>query len=143
MSLPRTVAEVLRDHVTLEVECIDRMYLNAYVPRLQYESGVAGFFRQHRGHPFASSALMDPISKAFVAAIHAFVQDQGVPLIPFEKGQRKDDVMAEHLARFTAPEGLLFVGRAQEKARVVRTEKRRNPTTGYHGCQSSRNERAP
>ncbi len=130
MSLPRTVAEVLRDHVTLEVECIDRMYLNAYVPRLQYESGVAAFFRQHRGHPFASSALMDPISKAFVAAIHAFVQDQGVPLIPFEKGQRKDDVMAEHLARFTAPEGILFVGRAQEKARVVRTEKRRNPTTG-------------
>ncbi len=128
MSLPRTVAEVLRDHVTLEVECIDRMYLNAYVPRLQYESGVAGFFRQHRGHPFASSPLMDPISKAFVAAIHAFVQDQGVPLIPFEKGQRKDDVMAEHLARFTAPEGILFVGRAQEKARVGRTRSKTPPT---------------
>jgi hypothetical protein len=64
-----------------------------------------------------------------VAAIHAFVQDQGVPLITFEKGQRKDDVMAQHLARFTASEGILFVGRAQEKARVVRTEKRRNPTT--------------
>ena len=130
MSLPRSVAEILREHVTLQVECIDRMYLNAYVPRLQYESGVAAFFRHHRGHPFASSALMDPISKTFVAAIHAFVQEQGVPLIPFEKGQRKDDVMAEHLAHFTAPEGLLFVGRAQEKARVVRTEKRRNPTTG-------------
>jgi len=130
MSLPRSVAEILREHVTLEVECIDRLYLNAYVPRLQYESGVAGFFRQHRGHPFASSALMDPISKAFVAAIHAFVHDQGVPLITFEKGQRKDDVMAEHLARVTAPEGILFVGRAQEKARVVRTEKRRNATTG-------------
>jgi hypothetical protein len=73
---------------------------------------------------------MDPISKAFVAAIHGFVQDRGVPLIIFEKGQRKDDVMAQHLARFTASEGILFVGRAQEKARVVRTEKRRNPTTG-------------
>jgi len=129
MSLPRSVGEVLREHVTLQVECIDRMYLNAYVPGLQYESGVAAFFRHHRGHPFASSALMDPISKAFVAAIHAFVQDQGVPLITFEKGQRKDDVMAQHLARFTASEGILFVGRAQEKARVVRTEKRRNPTT--------------
>ena len=51
MSLPRTVAEVLREHVTLEVECIDRMYLNAYVPGLQYESGVAAFFRRHRGQP--------------------------------------------------------------------------------------------
>jgi hypothetical protein len=51
-----------------------------------------------------------------------------VPLTTFEKGQRKNDVMAEHLARFTAPEGIVFVGRAQEKARVVRTEKRRHPT---------------
>ncbi len=130
MSLPRSVAEILREHITLEVKCIDRMYLNAYVPRLQYESGVAAFFRQHRGHPFASSALMDPISKAFVAAIQAFGQEQGVPLLTFAKGQRKDDVMAEHLARFTGSEGVLFVGRAQEKTRVIRTEKRRNPTTG-------------
>ena len=35
MSLPRTVADVLNEHVTLEVECIDRMYLNVYQPRLQ------------------------------------------------------------------------------------------------------------
>jgi hypothetical protein len=130
MSLSRSVADVLREHVTLEVECIDRMYLNAYVPGLQYESGVAAFFRKHRGQPVASSALMAPMTEGFVAAIHAFVHAQGVPLITFEKGQRKDDVMAEHLARFTAPEGVVFVGRAQEKARVLRTEKRRNPTTG-------------
>ena len=130
MSLPRSVADILREHVTLEVEGIDRMYLNTYVPGLQYESGVAAFFRRHRGHPFASSVLMDPISKAFVAAIHAFVHAQGVPLITFAKGQRKDDVMAEHLKRFGAAEGVVFGGRAQEKTPVVRTEKRRNPTTG-------------
>jgi len=130
MSLPRSVAEILRDHVTLDVESIDRMYLNAYVPGLQYESGVAAFFRRHRGQPFASSARMEPISKAFVAAIHAFVHAHGVPLITFEEGQRKDDVMAEHLKRFPAAEGVVFVGRAQEKARAIRTEKRRNPTTG-------------
>ena len=35
MSLPRSVAEVLKQHVTLEVEGIDRMYLNVYQPRLQ------------------------------------------------------------------------------------------------------------
>ena len=131
MSLPRTVAEILREHVTLEVEGIDRVYLNVYVPRLQYEAGVASFFRRHRGQPFASSALMDPISKAFVAKIHAFVQEQAVPLVAFEKGQRKDDVMAAHLKRFGAPEGVVFVGRAQEKTPVFRTEKRRNPTTGH------------
>jgi len=130
MSLPRSVADILREHVTLEVEGIDRLYLNAYVPRLQYASGVAAFFRKHRGQPFASSALMDPISKAFVAALHAFAHAHGVPLVAFEKGQRKDAVMAERLRHFTAPEGVVFIGRAQEKTPVFRTEKRRNPTTG-------------
>ena len=71
MSLPRSVAEVLAEHVTLEVEGIDRMYLNVYVPTLQREQGVASFFRFHRGHQFASGALMDPISKAFVAALES------------------------------------------------------------------------
>ena len=130
MSLPRTVGEILRDHTTLEVESLDRMYLNVYVPGLQYESGVAAFFRAHRGQLFASSALMAPMSKAFVAAIEAFVAEHALPLIPFAKGQRKDAVMAQHLARFPGDEGLLFVGRAQEKAAVCRTEKRRNPQTG-------------
>src|SRR5262245_59613208 len=130
MSLPRSVADILRKHVTLEVEGIDRLYLNVYVPGLQYESGVAAFFCKHRGHPFASSALMDPISKAFVAAIHAFAYAHGVPLVTFEPGQRKDAVMAEHLTRFRGTEGVMFIGRAQEKTPVVRTEKRRNATTG-------------
>ena len=129
MSVPRTVAEVLRQHVTLEVEGIDRMYLNVYQPRLQTDSGVAAFFRFHRGHTFASSALMDPMSKAFIAAVERFVQQQ-IPLIPFAKGQRKDDVAKEYRAHFHDPEGIVFVGKAQEKTPVFRTEKRRNPDTG-------------
>ena len=66
MSLPRTVGEILKDHTTLEVESIDRMYLNVYVPGLQYESGVAAFFRAHRGQLFASSALMAPMSNCLL-----------------------------------------------------------------------------
>jgi hypothetical protein len=130
MSVARTVAEILAEHVTLEIEGIDRLYLNVYVPRLQHVGGVVGFFRGHRGQPIASSALMAPISLAFVAAIERFVREQDVPLITFSKGQRKDDVAKEHLARFTAAgktEGVLFVGKAQEKASVYRTEKRRTP----------------
>jgi hypothetical protein len=130
MTLPRTAGEVLADHVTLEVECIDRMYLNLYQPRLQHELGVVGFFKCHLGFPFVSSALMDPISKRFVSDIHRFVADQGVDLIDFRAGQRKDDVALEYRAGFEAAEGVLFVGRAQEKTRVFRTEKRRNPLTG-------------
>src|SRR5438270_11385434 len=130
MTLPRTVADVLSEHVTLEVECIDRMYLNLYQPKLVYPAGAVGFFKGHRKMPFASSALMDPMTKGFVAAIHRFVRDSGVDLVHFEKGQRKDDVAQAYLARHDGPEGILFVGRAQEKATVYGTAKRRNPETG-------------
>ena len=130
MTLARSVADVLSDHVTLEVECIDRMYLNLYVPKLQYESGLVGFFRGHLGCTFASSALMDPITKDFVAAIERFGEDEGVDLITFEKGQRKDDVTQVYLGDFGGEEGVLFIGKAQEKARVLRTERRRSRYTG-------------
>jgi len=132
MSLPRTVAEVLTDHVTLEVEGIDRMYLNVYQPRLQTDRGVAAFFRFHRGETFASSALMDPISKSFIAAVEHFVDQEQIPLIAFTKGQRKDDIAQQQHAHFHRPEGIVFVGKAQEKTPVFRTEKRRNPQTGQN-----------
>jgi hypothetical protein len=124
LNLPHTVAEVLGKHVKLEVECIDRMYLNVYVPQLQTERGVACFFKFHRGHRFASSAVMLPMTNAFLASIDGFIKRKGVPLVAFKKGQRKDDVAKEHLAHFKGEEGVLFVGRAQEKAPVVRTERR-------------------
>ena len=130
MSVPRNIAGIIQDHVTFELECIDRMYLNVYVPALQCESGVAGFFRRHRGYPFASPALMDPMTKSFVAATEQFAKDHQVPLIPFHKGQRKDDVMKEQMRHFHKAEGVVFIGKAQEKAPVFRTERRRNPETG-------------
>jgi hypothetical protein len=130
MSVPRSVAQVIRDHVTLQVEGIDRMYLNVYVPQLQREMGVVGFLRNHRGHLFASSALLAPISDAFIGAIESFTQANRIPLFTFAKGQRKDDLAAEYLANFTQAEGVLFVGKAQEKTPVFRTEKHRNPHDG-------------
>jgi hypothetical protein len=73
---------------------------------------------------------MDPISKAFVASIHRFIAEKGLDLVHFEKDQRKDDVALKYLANHDGREGVLFVGRAQEKASVYRTEKRVNPRTG-------------
>lgn len=130
MTVAHSVAEVLAEHVELEVECIDRMYLNVYVPSLQHDKGVVGFFRFHRGHTFASSALMKPISDRFVGALARFAAEQKVPLIRFAKGQRKDDVAREYLESFEDREGLLFIGKAQEKTRVFRTEGRRHLVTG-------------
>ena len=130
MSVPRSVADVLAEHVTLEVEGIDRMYLNVYVGPLQREGGVAGFFRFHRGHQFASSALMDPISKTFIAAMEGFARRESIPVVQFRKGQRKDDIAGEYLKKFNDNEGVLFIGKAQEKTPVFRTERRRNEKTG-------------
>nr|MBA2322696.1 hypothetical protein [Pseudonocardiales bacterium] len=126
MTLPRTVADVLSDHVVFEIECIDRMYLNVYVPQLQYPAGLVGFVHRQLELPIASTAPLGKISDAFTAGIRRFARDHSVPMVDFVRGQRKDDVMHEHLARFTAREGVLFIGRAQEKNSVFRTEKRRN-----------------
>jgi hypothetical protein len=130
MSIPHSAAEILDRHVELELECADRLYLNLYVPILQDPRGVAFFWRKHRGYEFASSALMAPMSRTFVAKIESFAEQEGVDLVTLRKGQRKDDVAKEYLARFDGDEGVLFIGKAQEKAKVIRTERRHNPTTG-------------
>src|SRR5436853_7059063 len=91
MSVPRTVADVLRNHVTLEVEGIDRMYLNVYQPKLQTEKQAACFFRYHRGQPVASSSLMGVMTNDFLRRVDAFVAEQQIPVVHFQKGQRKDD----------------------------------------------------
>jgi hypothetical protein len=135
MTLPRTVAEVLADHVVFEIESIDRMYLNLYQPRLQYGGGISGFFVNHRGFKYPSSVLMQPITDGFVTDIHRYVAEHGLDLVHFGKGERKDDVAHRYLTAAagpdgTVPEGILFVGRAQEKTSVFRTQQRRNPVTG-------------
>jgi hypothetical protein len=79
MSVAPTVARILPDHVVLDVECIDRMYLNLYVPILKREAGTAWFFRKRREQRFASSALMAPMSRAFVAALERFAEERGIP----------------------------------------------------------------
>jgi hypothetical protein len=130
MTLPRTTADVLSGHVVFEIESVDRMYLNVYQPRLQYGGGVSAFFVGHRGHKYASSVLMAPITEAFVANIHHFIHARGLDLVSFGKGEDKDAIAHKYLAASGGKEGVLFVGRAQEKAWAFRTQKRRNPATG-------------
>jgi hypothetical protein len=128
--MPQSVAEILRERVVLEVECLDRVYLNGYVPSLQTEGAVAKFIRDHLGLPIASTAAIAPMTEEFVRKVHAFAQAQHLDLVSFEKDQRKDDVMKQYLAEFQRTEGVLFIGRAQEKARVFRTVQKKNPQTG-------------
>ncbi len=126
MTVARSVADVLSDHVAFEVECLDWMYLNVYVPQLQYAAGLVGFVHRQLELPIASTAPLGKISDAFTADIRRFAREHCLPWVDFGKGQRKDDVMHEQLASFTAEEGVVFIGRAQEKNAVFRTEKRHN-----------------
>jgi hypothetical protein len=91
---------------------------------------VASFFCFHRGELLASSALMNPMSKSFIAAVDRFVRREQVPLITFTKGQCKDDVTQEFRSRYSKSEGIVVLGKAQERTLVFRTEKRRNSETG-------------
>ena len=125
MTLPRTVADVLSEHVVFEVECIDRMYLNVYVPQLQYATGLVSYIHRQLGKPVAPTAALAPVSEAFTRSVRSFAASCGIPRVDFAKGQRKDDVALEFLAGFTGTGGVLFIGRAQEKVPLFRTRKRR------------------
>ena len=45
-------------------------------------------------------------------------------------GERKDERTRERLRDWDGREGVLYIGKAQERARVVRTERRHDPATG-------------
>src|SRR6266849_3498385 len=122
----KSVAEILDHHVTFELEAIDRMYLNAYMPSLQTGAGFVYFLKTQLGVRVPSTVMIAPMSHRFVEALERFVKTEGVDLVTFKKGQRKDDIAKEYLATFKGEEGVLFVGKAQEKASVFRTEKRRD-----------------
>jgi hypothetical protein len=127
--LPRTVAEVLKEHVELEIESIDRMYLNVFVPRLQIVEGALRFIRQQRHSKVLSTTAVEPMTRGFVRSIEQFAEDNGIPIVNFEKGQRKDDIANQRRSEFRKTEGVVFIGKAQEKCTVYRTEKRHNPKT--------------
>lgn len=127
-----TIDELLRGHVTLEVECLDRLYLNGYVPTLQMSGQLVTFLTRHRGHPIPSPTLLQKMSEAFVQATKAFAGAQQIPVLHFERGARKDDVAAAQRAQFAGAEGVVFIGIAQERARAFRASKRVDgPLVGF------------
>jgi len=113
---------------------MDRMDLNVYIPSLQGEATVSWFLKHPRQCPVASAAAMAPISHAFVAAIEAYAQQHRVPLLTFEKGPRKDDVVASYVARAADQDRIVLIGKAQEKTTTFRT-------TPGHGPRSQ--DRSP
>ena len=86
--------------------------------------------KQHLGARVPSTMMVASMSLRFVQAMERYAATAGVDLVTFEKGQRKDEVTHAYLAAFPKDDGVLFIGKAQEKASVFRTEKRRNADDG-------------
>ena len=87
MNLPRSAADVLADHVTMELECIDRMYLNVYVPKLAFPGGVAHFSGPTVANPSSPRPSWTPSPRTSSASIHRFIAEQDLDLVHFKKGR--------------------------------------------------------
>jgi hypothetical protein len=116
-----SVAELIDGHVALEIECLDRVYLNAYVPKLQVGGQVARFLTDHLGNTIASPALFARIGNRFRADVARFAADCGIPLIRFGKTDRKIDVVRPLLAaaQRDGRSGVVAIGVAQEFQNVM------------------------
>ncbi len=107
------VNDVLDGHVTLDLECLDRIYLNAYVPNLQVAGQVVVFLTQHLGQPIPSPAAFTKIGERFRAAVARFAAEHEIPVVRFAKDARKQAVMRPYLEAATKP-GVVAIGVAQE-----------------------------
>ena len=58
-------ATLLRDHITLTCRSIDRIFLQAYVPKLQSVGQVCIFLRWQRKFKFPSSVAFGQIGEAY------------------------------------------------------------------------------
>ena len=89
------IADIIRHHVSLEVRCIDRLYLNAYMPKLQTSGGLCYFLRDYLGHPIPSPALFKPMHDRFVDRRGRVRRPSPIPVVHFASGQDKDAIVAE------------------------------------------------
>ena len=87
MAVTLTVNDLLDGHVGLDVECLDRLYFNGYVPKLQVGGQVVGFMTRHLGYPIPSPAIMEKIGTGFRRAVHDFAVTSQVPIITFGKAR--------------------------------------------------------
>lgn len=141
MAATVTINDVLDGHVGLDIECLDRIYLNGYVPNLQVGGQVVSFLTAHLGNPIPSPAILEKIGTAFRRAVASFAEDNRIPVVRFSKNDRKIDRMRPYLARqaATGRAGVAAIGVAQEFAPVfTATKKQRGKTVWFSFAVSQR-----
>jgi hypothetical protein len=118
-----SIPELLKDHVTLEVECLDRLYLNGYIGPLATPGGLVTFMRQQLGKPIPSPVVLGQVTEKFRDAVKAMAEQQGIPIYQFNHKERKDDVANEFRRQRGIRDGVVFIGVAQEKAQAFQGKK--------------------
>ena len=121
-----SAADVLRDRVGLDITCLDRIYLNGYVPNLQVAGQVHTFMAKHLGFPVPSPAILEKKGSQFRLAVEHFMLNNNIPRVSFKKEDRKQDVAAPFIAKVakTGVSGVAMVGVAQEFASVFQASKK-------------------
>ncbi|HZM82197.1 MAG TPA: hypothetical protein VFC19_41285, partial [Candidatus Limnocylindrales bacterium] len=125
-----TVNDVLDGQVRLDLECLDRIYLNVYIPKLQTSAQVVAFLSDHLGFPFPSPALFNQLGQRFRRGLTSYADANNIPWIKFGKEDDKLAVMGPHIARqaATGVSGVAAIGVAQEFQRVWTAYERTNPS---------------
>lgn len=102
MASAANINDVIEGHVGLEVECVDRLLLNAYVPSLQVGGQVASFITGHLGKPIASAAVLGSIGNRFRRDVRRFADDHGTPVLMLKTPDRSrwDDRKLDHVRPF-------------------------------------------
>jgi len=118
--------------VLLVYEFFDRFFLNGYVARLQDADDLAWFLTKVRGHDIPRYEVLGEMSRRFVAAVGKLAADQQIPLIEFERGQRKEDIAAPlfEKARLADREGVVLIGWAQERVNVFSPPNKQDRQSG-------------
>jgi hypothetical protein len=118
-----TVPELLNGHVTLEVECLDRLYLNGYIGKLATSGGLVTFMREQLGKPIPSPVVLGQVTERFREAVRTKAERESIPIYPFDHKERKDDVANQMRRQRGVRDGIVFIGVAQEKAQAFSGKK--------------------
>jgi hypothetical protein len=118
-----SIPELLKGHVTLEVECLDRLYLNGYIGPLATSGGLVNFMREQLGKPIPSPVVLGQVTEKFRASVKAMAEQEQIPVHQFDHKERKDDIANEIRKKRGVRDQIVFIGVAQEKAQTFQGKK--------------------
>jgi hypothetical protein len=127
-----TIPELLDGHIALEVECLDRLYLNGYIGRLATGIELSMFMRNQLGKPVPSPVVLGQVSEKFREAVIRLAEREDIPVHQFKHEERKDDIANDFRGRRPLRDEIVFIGVAQEKAKTF-NEKKGNAQFEFEG----------